>query len=225
MDVGNFGILGLHPVCAGGLETARRCSSDCDFMAMFLFVLGMEEVSWMQRVLGYQTPVAFSGNGQEEFNLHNFQTNRAENLYYIFAFALLFLLPLLLTPIRFQLSAPSQIIAPTHNVALVAAPMTALNWDMWNIIPIQMMFWIAVFSLGSLTVNLYRQKSGLWTTYGFAFLTILITQFTYLVYGSSFQRQWDVTEYKELFISIGFFVFAMQTLASPPGRRRIKPNR
>jgi integrase/recombinase XerD len=46
-----------------------------------------------------------------------------------------------------------------------------------------------------------------------------------LAYGSSFQRQWDVTEYKELFISIGFFVFAMQTLASPPGRRRIKPNR
>lgn len=201
-----------------GFRLRGREAAIAFFMAVFLFVLGMEEVSWMQRVFAVETPAGFSGNGQNEFNLHNFQTDLIENLYYAGAFALLFLLPLLLTPIRHQLGKSFEVIPPTHSVALVSAPLAALNWDMWNIIPIQMMYWIAVFGLGALTVKLFQQKSGLWAHYGFVLSTVLITQLIYLLYGSAFVRPWDVTEYKELFIAIGFFAFAVFTFAACPSR-------
>lgn len=181
-------------------------------MAVLLFVLGMEEVSWFQRVFGFETPETFASNGQREFNLHNFQTNKIENLYYIGAFVLLFLLPILIAPIRDGLSNSLKAVAPTQTVALSCVPMTALNWDMWNIIPIQMMFWVAVFSLATATTGLYRQQKPAWRVFAFILLSVFGCQMIYLALGSAFTRQWDVTEYKELFISIGFFVYASQTL-------------
>jgi hypothetical protein len=39
-------------------------------------VIGMEEISWGQRIVGWDTPgVLFSGNAQDETNLHNFFNN------------------------------------------------------------------------------------------------------------------------------------------------------
>lgn len=183
-------------------------------LGILLFVLGMEEVSWMQRVFDFQTPDAFANNGQAEFNLHNFQTDEIENLYYIGAFCLLFLLPYLLTPIRDNLPTAVQIIAPTHKVAMSCAPMAALNWDMWNIIPIQMMFWITIFCLIVLTKDLRRHNKPLSGSYGFVLLSIFASQMVFLALGDAFVRQWDVTEYKELFITIGFFVYAIQAYSA-----------
>lgn len=185
-------------------------------MSLLLFLLGMEEVSWFQRVFEFETPKAFADNGQAEFNLHNFQTNKIENLYYIGAFCLLFLLPFLLTPVRTKLPATVQAIAPSHKVAMACAPMAALNWDMWNIIPIQMMFWIAVFCLIVLIKDMHRSHSSMLRAYLFVLLSIYAAQMVFLAFGNAFIRQWDVTEYKELFISIGFFVYAIQAWSACP---------
>ena len=42
--------------------------------ALALFIVGMEEVSYFQRVIQFETPESFVGNMQGEFNLHNFNT-------------------------------------------------------------------------------------------------------------------------------------------------------
>jgi hypothetical protein len=200
------------------LPYANTASVIAFALAVLLFVLTMEEVSWLQRVFEFETPGAFSENGQKEFNLHNFKTNEVENLYYIGAFVLLFLLPILLAPVRAQMPGPLAAVAPTFTVAFASAPMAALNWDMWNIIPIQMMFWVAAFYFAGQAISLYRRQNPAWRTLTFMLLSLFASQMTYLVLGNTFLRQWDVTEYKELFISIGFFVFALQALkaATPP---------
>jgi len=92
------------------------------------------------------------------------------------------MLPFLIDPVRASLSDRLRVVAPSRVVAMACAPMAALNFDMWNIIPIQMTFWMTVFG----------------------------AQMVFLVLGHSFERQWDVTEYKESYISVGFFVFALQ---------------
>lgn len=41
-------------------------------LALFCFVVAMEEISWGQRILGYRPPVYFlENNFQQEFNIHN----------------------------------------------------------------------------------------------------------------------------------------------------------
>jgi hypothetical protein len=47
------------------------------FVAIF-FVVGMEEVSWFQRILSLETPVLFGDNQQREMNLHNFRTDEIQ---------------------------------------------------------------------------------------------------------------------------------------------------
>ena len=45
-------------------------------IAAIFLVIGMEEISWGQRIAGWNTPsVWFSGNAQDETNLHNFFNN------------------------------------------------------------------------------------------------------------------------------------------------------
>ena len=50
-------------------------------LAAFCFVVGMEEISWAQRVLGYQAPRYFlENNYQQELNLHNVVDTRLRKL-------------------------------------------------------------------------------------------------------------------------------------------------
>ncbi|RDC66117.1 hypothetical protein [Adhaeribacter pallidiroseus] len=48
------------------------------------FVIGMEEISWFQRIFTIKTPKIFEGNIQNEMNLHNFYSNETENVFYFF---------------------------------------------------------------------------------------------------------------------------------------------
>src|SRR5690606_34787056 len=65
-------------------------------LALLFFVICMEEISWMQRVLNIETSEVFLQlNEQEEINLHNIFTNTAEKIYYAGAFVLLTAAPFL----------------------------------------------------------------------------------------------------------------------------------
>lgn len=55
-------------------------------MAVVFFVLGMEEISWFQRVFDIKPEGIFQQNIQKETNLHNFATNQVELLFYFLAF-------------------------------------------------------------------------------------------------------------------------------------------
>lgn len=62
--------------------------------ATVCFVIGMEEISWMQRVFDIKSPEFFlENNRQQEFNVHNLSTILFENIYYIGAFFLFGIIP------------------------------------------------------------------------------------------------------------------------------------
>lgn len=69
------------------------------FLALLLFFGAGEEISWGQRIIGFETPEAFSNNVQGEFTIHNesfldtdsgspFRANRLF-IYFWFAFGIL----------------------------------------------------------------------------------------------------------------------------------------
>ncbi len=58
------------------------------------FILGMEEISWMQRILNIESSGYFlEYNWQQETNIHNFNSTITNDLYYLGAFILLVLAP------------------------------------------------------------------------------------------------------------------------------------
>ena len=58
-------------------------------ISLGLVVLGLEEISWGQRLLGWSTPEAFMGNIQKETNFHNYFNEYFASVYYLFTFLLL----------------------------------------------------------------------------------------------------------------------------------------
>lgn len=62
--------------------------------ALVLFIIGMEEISWMQRILNFETSDYFlERNIQNEMNLHNFNTGVTEKVFYFGGFLTLILMP------------------------------------------------------------------------------------------------------------------------------------
>ena len=171
------------------------------------FVIGMEEVSWFQRVLDIDTPKAFSENGQNEINFHNFFTDPSENIYYFGAFVLLVLLPFvrLMNP---GMSRRCQDIAvPGVFVVLVGAIPCAYNFAMWNIVFLQVAFYSSIIIL-----TLFARLSARRGERGFivaALFFLMTTQIMFLFGGERYVRGWEVTEFKEFFIPLAFFVYSI----------------
>lgn len=60
------------------------------FLILIFFLYAMEEISWGQRIFGWETPQTFEGNVQDETNLHNYF-----NQYYLLFYRLLVFTPVL----------------------------------------------------------------------------------------------------------------------------------
>lgn len=64
------------------------------FIGFIFFVIGMEEISWLQRILNIESNDFFMKyNAQQEINLHNLNIDLTAFVYYFGAFLLLILLP------------------------------------------------------------------------------------------------------------------------------------
>jgi hypothetical protein len=61
------------------------------FLISLFFLNAMEEISWGQRIFGWETPQTFEGNVQNETNLHNYF-----NQYYLLFYRLLVLFPVVI---------------------------------------------------------------------------------------------------------------------------------
>jgi len=64
------------------------------YLLLFSFtsiVIGMEEISWGQRIIGWDTPEVFAANQQNETNVHNFLLKNFENYIHILFRATVFL--------------------------------------------------------------------------------------------------------------------------------------
>lgn len=178
-------------------------------LALVVFIIGMEEISWMQRIFGYATPTAFDANWQGEMNFHNFSTNVSENAYYFGSWLFLVLVPLLFLNQPSHHKA-SKLIGPflaSSPIILIAMIPAAFNFDMWNIVFSQIAYLmsvsICVYALMAINnINL--------STSVFLVLFVLLTiQISFFHLGDSMLRSYGATEYRELFIAWSLWLYAL----------------
>lgn len=192
----------------------RRRFLVSSLLAGVFFVIAMEEVSWLQRTIGYGTPDFLSENVQREANFHNLATPLFETAYYVGGFFFLILLPFLGHHIRgSSWAAGLERYLPHRAVAFGAAPLVAFNWDMWNIALIQVSFFITIMLVArSLWAAVPTPRAERTILIG-VMSALLFAQTTFLVRGDLQFRHWEVTEYKELFIALGFLAYAAIVVA------------
>ncbi|MXP61775.1 hypothetical protein E0493_00235 [Roseomonas sp. M0104] len=210
-----------------GGYSASLCGLGALLLAACLFVVGMEEISWMQRVFDIHTPEALIGtNMQEELNFHNLFTNGSELLYYGGSFVFLMLLPFLkeMAPVPAVLRAVGPLI-PGRAVLAVSAPIATFNFDMWHLLPIQM---VLILSL-VIVVQAARTapNRGEATLFSAIAAMLALSQLLLIAFGDHLVRLWDPTEYKELFIGLGFACYGGQVAwhaarSSVPASRRLR---
>lgn len=175
--------------------------------AIVFFVMAMEEVSWMQRVIGFETGDKFAGNIQGEANLHNFASDLIELVYYFYAFVFTVFLPFM----RWQGAIPLDcryldIFAPRPFIIYIGALTCAYNFDMWNIFLIQASFYASCFILIYVWIS-SAPKTSLLT--GLVLSLVISSQLIYLYFGERYAREWEITEYREFLMPLAFLTYAL----------------
>jgi hypothetical protein len=178
-------------------------------LAATSFLIGMEEVSWFQRVLDLETPAVLDANQQGELNLHNLATDKIELAYYGATFLLLALLPFAAPriPALHRRLGP---LTPGPMVAVVAAASTAFTVDQWNIVFLQ----VALFVSVGITVVLTWHPGRALVSKAIP-PVLLAFQAVFLTGADRFVRDWDVTEYREYLIPLALLVYAAEVATSP----------
>lgn len=182
----------------------------CGLLVFVFFFLGMEEVSWMQRVLEIKTTGVFEQNKQKELNFHNFMTDPIENIYYFGAFIFLVFLPFLFTffsfPKKFEYL---QEFVPGKFILLVSCIIFAYNYDMWNIIFMQIAFFLSLFILCYYAIVDRQKNQSVRLLLLLTIFLMIIFQGIFILRGHHQIRNYDVTEYKEFFIPLSFFLYSI----------------
>jgi hypothetical protein len=181
--------------------------------AITLFVIGMEEISWMQRLFNIETPAAFAGNQQQEMNRHNMHSilfGNAHKLAMIFG---LIVLPFLVdTAPKNALFDSIRDFLPGRFVLIVSAPFMAFNYNGWNMFLTPLTVALAVLILLYYARAAHdrgdRAERRLFRALA-AF--VVIAQTLFLAAGHTFVRTWDTSEYGELFMAIGLALFTWQS--------------
>lgn len=201
---------------SGDLTDATGAAVAAGF-SILLFLIGMEEVSWMQRLVGFETPAEVAElNWQGEFNLHNLQTDLSETVYYAGAGLFLILLPLVReAALDWTLLRRFCDFLPIKAVAAASAPISIFNYGHWNLIPIQLTAMITFFVLVAYAASAAR-RGDRGETLLFVFLTVSVAsgQAVFLAYGQFMQQIPNATEFKEFFIALGLACFAFYSTKS-----------
>lgn len=169
-------------------------------------LLGLEEVSWFQRVLDVESPDAFiNRNAQQELNLHNFATVATGNAFYGGSFVFCVAIPFLLVdrklPARLAPLAPAM---PSLAVLYSSAVAGAIVYLMWNVILIQLTFWMALAAMLLAGATGHIGGPGRYV----AAAMVLIAA-VFLIDGESMVRTWDDTEVRELVIPFNLLVYSL----------------
>lgn len=173
----------------------------------------------MQRIFGYDTPEAMQElNQQKEFNFHNILTDKADLCYYMGAFVFLVLMPFLFerfgTPTL--LSHFSSFLPGTFTMASGAFAVP-FNYDMWHLVPVQISVITTLVIMLLCSACAPTRKEA--TLFAAIFVLLVSTQALLILFGPELVRLWDATEYKELFIALGFACYAWEVAS----RMRAEP--
>lgn len=196
-------------------DLRRRLSLGfCIFLAVMLFVIGMEEISWMQRVFNIATPALFAENQQREMNFHNMHSIVIGQTYKIVMFVALVMLPFLVdTAPRNRMFDLLSDFLPSRFILAISAPWVAFNYNEWNFLASQLFVTLTLALLACyLKAAWDRREFGDSALYGASTLFILLAQPMFLVRGEHFVRMWDASEYVELFIAIGLVFYTAETM-------------
>lgn len=182
-------------------------------LAFVFFLIGMEEISWMQRIFDVATPSWLQENNyQYELNLHNVATASTENLFYACGFVLLALYPFVSygSSIWKHFNAAAFLV-PSRYIVVLGALTTVFSYEMWNILWIQVAYFLGLAIIFLLGRNaLHRGRNADFVLFSVAFITLIVVQFIDLSFGSLMVRRWDDTEFKELIIAFGLAVYAYE---------------
>lgn len=187
-----------------------------------LFVLiGLEEVSWFQRVLDIETPAGLvDRNSQRELNLHNLATGPSENLFYGGAFLFGVAWPFVLGDRRLPgVLAALGPVAPTPLVLYGSAVVGGIVFEMWNVLAIQLTFWMSLAAM--VLVDSAHPGRHLAR---YSAVTLVAVAAIFLSAGDTMIRDWDDTEVRELVILFNLFVYAAGVVAAT-GAPRTEPSR
>lgn len=170
-------------------------------ISIIAFVILMEEMSWGQHKFGFGTPDVFSGNAQNETNLHNFYTYRVDLVFYSTAFLVFILLPWLWpkNPNRY-LSLISFYIPPA-GLIFISAPICGLFFESWNTVPLQMVFYLGLLILIRCAMDVTRGKPSQRLWCGLLALLIFTSQVVFLIYGDEMGSKHALSEFREMLIS------------------------
>lgn len=189
--------------------------------AAVLFVIGMEEISWMQRILDFETGDFFlERNIQNESNLHNLNTGATEKAFYFGGFVALIVMPYFQRPLTEFLHSlrqhelatmlpaqwllvPSSVMVGYVGTSVVEDPTAGIA----AMVTALMLFRFALDAVesGNLTKFLI---------YG-AFLALLVLAvYYYTTYNYSLVeiRSWARKEYLELIVALGLMGYAVSVL-------------
>lgn len=133
-------------------------------VALFCFMVAMEEISWGQRILGYRPPSYFlENNFQQEFNIHNILSSQLRELGVegaIFLYGILLpvcsLVPALQKTIRrVGIVAPSPLLVPAFVLMLVF-----YVWYPWRYLAevVEAMLGFGFLFAGLSTMDLFRAE-------------------------------------------------------------------
>jgi len=175
-------------------------------IAFGLFLIAMEEISWFQRIIDFKTPDAFKSNGQREFNLHNFQTNYVEGVYYFGAFIFFLFIPYINTNTRFFKNRNLEILVPSRALIIIGALSSTYNYDMWNIAFMQIAFYGSIIILWQLSKKEIQKRERLFLR--FTIIFIIVIQIVFVSFGANYIRLWSITEYREFIIPFGSLIYS-----------------
>jgi hypothetical protein len=202
-------------VAAWRLHGSRRSSKGHVFLlaglAGVFFLISMEEISWGQRIFGFESPTPYLENVQHETNIHNVATEAFENLYYSLATVLLIVAPFVQDRTKVFSSLPAiAFFVPGLSILFLSAPLASYNYNLWTAPHIQLLFFLTVAILTYYFVQ--DRKSGGFSAYIFLLaLGVVTIQAVFLIEGG-FIRHWELTEFKEFFIPLGFVLYSVDLL-------------
>lgn len=174
------------------------------FLAGTFILLGLEEVSWFQRVFDLPTPSLFDNNRQKEINLHNFATVTAANAYFVAATIFCVVLPYLFAGRVLPTWLRSfTLVMPPRSVLYGSVFAAAITYKMWNVIPIQMTFWLGLCALWT-----DRMSFGPKYLRQISVIVMCITLLAFQFFGHRMGRSLDA-EVREFIIPYGFFLYSL----------------
>lgn len=179
------------------------------------FFLGMEEVSWFQRILCMETPGIFKDNMQQEINIHNFATGIIDNVYYFSAYFFFILVPFIQDRTALFLKIKwLSFFLPGRSVLFVSAILATYNYSFWNVPFTQIAFFTTLFMLLYYTYLSFRKEIDPIEKYFLPTLTMVFisTQLNLLVNDTCLLGRYSEREYKEFFIALSVFSFSIEIL-------------